>query len=276
MGYFYVLVGLGVVVLVALLVSLRGTLKRRLQLPYAADATLLTASQRAFKGVLERAMGAEHQIYAKVHAIDVIGLQPRLPRAQQDLALRRLGDRRFDFLICSKETTAILCAVNLSPRSRLRKQPPKNALDRICAAARLPFVRFRESDVYSVAEIEERIFAAMQARGVPPRADESASDETAAMLHTLSKAIDGQPPVSRSRPTREKSTGADAHRTASPPPAAIRQESTPQRRLKRRDPTLRDHDHHIVDDGPSFKIGGDLDEDRPVRPRRGESLGGHR
>ncbi|NEX22671.1 DUF2726 domain-containing protein [Thiorhodococcus mannitoliphagus] len=268
MGHFYFLLTLGVIVLAAFVLSLQRGIKRRLQLPYVLDEALFTAPQRAFKGVLERAVGKQYEIYGKVHAIDVIGLRARLSQREQALALSRVGDRRFDFLICSKETTAILCAVNLAPRSRLRKLAPKDALDRICAAAGLPFVRFRESAHYSVVDIEEQIFAAMQARGTRPEVEDIHLDEATTLLRDLSQAsVDEQrtprAALPRLAPVAPGARVAPARR----PSDGARRGSEP-RRPKRRAPTLGSHEHHVVDDGPSFKIDGELDDDRPQASRR--------
>ncbi|NEV64150.1 DUF2726 domain-containing protein [Thiorhodococcus minor] len=268
MGHFYFLLTLGAVVLVAFLLSVRRGVKRRLQLPYVLDPGLLRPSQRAFKAVLERALGKQHEIYVKVHAIDVIGLRPRLSRREQELALARLGDRRFDFLICSRETTAILCAVNLAPRSRLRKQPPRDALDRVCAAAGLPLVRFRESEHYSVVDIEEQIFSAMQAQGAAARGDAVSVEETDAALQDLSRAVIDEPRASGRRPPRLASAASGARSAlASRPAEGARGEAEP-RRPKRRAPTLGSHEPHVVEEGPSFRIDGDLDDDRALASRR--------
>ncbi|MBK1722901.1 DUF2726 domain-containing protein [Thiocystis violacea] len=261
MGHFYVLIGLGIVVSLAFLLSLRNSMKRRLRFPYVADETLFTAPERAFKGVLERAVGKEFLVYGRVRAIDVIGPRPRLSRRERERALERLGERCFDFLVCSRESTAILCAVKLAPRSRLRKLPPKDALDRICAAARLPFVRFRESDAYSVVDIEEQIFAAMQARGIRPRIDEIPADEAASVLHGLSSVIEAE---RRPEPVRPRPRSAPS--VTPPRQADSAQRPRPPKPVRRRDPVIQDH--HVLDEEPTFKIDGDLEDERPVRSHR--------
>ncbi|MBK1719584.1 DUF2726 domain-containing protein [Thiocystis violacea] len=265
MEHFYFLIGLGVLVLLAFILSLRASLKRGRRLPYVADKTLFSPTQRAFMAVLERAVGKEYRIHGKVRAADVIGLSSRLSRRDRERAYDRLGDRRFDFLICDGETTAIVCAVNLSPRSRLRKQAPRDGLDRICAAAGLPFVRFRESEVYSVVEIEEHVFAAMRARIAPSKLDDIPAEEAAPMLHALSQAIDDGRPASRAR-----SRQAVAERPRAPVPmtgAPTRPEPAPPSETpRRREPRIQDR--QVLDDEPVFKIDLDADEDEPVRARR--------
>lgn len=249
MEHFYFLIVLGVVVLLAVLLSLASTVKQRSRLPYRVDKHLFTAPQRAFKNALERALGQDYRIYAKIRVADIIGLSPRLSRRMQDRALERLGERRFDFIVCTAETDSILCAVNLAPRSRRRKPPRKDVLDRICAAAQLSFVRVREHDLYSIAEIEEEVFAAMRRRGGTPKIDEHAAEDTQSMLRDLSEVIDEERrPMHPIQPARA--------RVESRPTAPVR--------AQRREPIIQDH--QVVDEGPTFKFEADLDQLDPQRP----------
>ncbi len=268
MEHLYFLLGLGAVVLLAFILSLRRTLRSRFRLPYRADETLFTPSQRTFKAVLERAVGKDYRVYGRVRVADVIGLQARLSRREEERAQARLDERCFDFLICTPDVTAIACAVNLSPRSRLRKQLPRDSLDRICAAARLPFVRFRESDVYSLEEVEERIFAAMRARWTGARNEEIPLEDAATVLHELSSVIldKNEEHVDRSQTRR----AGVSRRKQRPLPAQARPAwSDPvQSRVKvRREPSILDRED--IDEGPDFRIDDDLEEDRAARIRRG-------
>ena len=266
MEHLYFLLGLGALVLLTFILSVRRSLKSRFRLPYVADATLLTASQRAFKAVLERAVGKEYRVYGRVRVADVIGLRPRLSRRERERALDRLEGRCFDFLVCAPDTTAIACAVNLVPRSRLRQQLPRDRLDRICAAAGLPFVRVRESDAYSVADIEERIFAAMQARWGVAGDAEIPLEDAAAVLHGLSAVMldQDEDPAGRATVRRTKSPSQPLR----PVPVPVRpahRDPFQSRVESRREPLIRARDD--IDEGPMFRIGDALDDDRAARTR---------
>lgn len=232
MGHFYFLLALAILVLAAFLLSLRSSLRRQFGLPYVVDETLFTPAQRAFKAALERAVGKDYVVYGRVRVADVVGLRPRLSRRDRERALDRLGERLFDFLVCRRDTMAIHCAVNLAPRSRLRRQPGRDVLNRICAAAGLPFVRFRETDVYSVVEIEEAVFAAVQARHAKAAGEEISIDGTDDMLQGLSSVI-----------RKERGDGGEA----APRP-------------RRQEPVILDDQD--VEEGPLFQI-GEAVEDRP-------------
>ena len=279
LGHLYFLVGLGAFAALALGVSLYRAVGRRYRLPYVVDSTLYSPGQLAFLAVLERALGRGYRVFGPVRALDAIDVRRRLDRRSRRRAWERLADRRFDFLICHAGTSAIACAVNLAPRSRIgRSKAPRDLLDDICAAAGLPLVRFREtqSHVYSVAEIEERVLAAIQAagRGLPedrPPEPESDADLEGfqgwggAVIVAEDRRAARRLPLRGARSQPGKSgMPAPAPRPspqAAPGPEPVRLESP------RLEPSLAGAAD--IDLGPSFSIDGDLeDEEHPPRKRQ--------
>lgn len=247
LGHLYFLLGLGAIAALALTVSLYRSIRRRYRLPYVADTALYSPGQMAFLAVLERALGPGYRVFGPVHAADAIEVRRRLDRRTRRRAWERLADRRFDFLVCHARSSAIACAVNLAPRSRvLGRGVPRDALDAICAAAGLPLIRFREAESYSVVEIEERVLCAIQAagRGLPPAPQaQPAHDPDAVVV-----ADDRQRPLALRRLVPPEA----------PPPAPL---------PPRLEPTLSGTGD--IDLGPSFRIDGDLEEEeRPPRRRR--------
>jgi hypothetical protein len=265
MQHFYFLLGLGAFAALAFLFSLFRLFRLRNRLPYRVDACLLSPPQRAFGAVLERAVGQGYRVYAKVRAADIIEVDRRLDRRARERAGEHLAEQVFDFVICTRETSGIVCAVNLASRSRLSRRPPKDRLDRICAAAKLPFVRFRESDVYSVVEIEEQVFSAMQTLRLHPLADEPSARETRAALQDLSDVI-----VDRVREPRRIKLQVPA---APPTPATDRAAPStpiPIKPRTRTEPRL--HLDEEIDVGPDVRMSEprievEFDSDRPKRAR---------
>ena len=265
MQHFYFLLGLGALAAVAFGFSLWRGLRQRNRLPYRVDAFLLSPPQRAFAAVLERAVGQDYRVYAKVRAADIIEVERRLDRRARERAAERLAEQVFDFVICTRESSAIACAVNLAARSRLSRRPPKNRLDRICAAAKLPFVRFRESDVYSVVEIEEQVFSAMQTIRVHPRAEELSAQDTRDALRDLSDVI-GEKVPERTRTKRSALPTLSTHSTEQAAPSA----PVPIKPGTHTEPRLHlDDDLDISPESrmPEPRIEVEFDEDRPRRAR---------
>lgn len=262
-GHFYVLLGLGVLVFLAFLWSLTRRLGRRHRLPYVIGPSLFSPAEQVFLPVLERAVGRGYRVYGKVRVADVLRVRPRTGAQARKRAVDRLSRHRFDFLVCTAETGTVACAVNLSPRSRIRRRPPRDALDRICAAARLPFVRFREGDRYSVVEIEEQVFGAMQAVRLSAKEPEPPREETEEALGSLSETISSEKgagqveakvrPWSRAAPARAKRSDPAIK------PDAGAHGATPDRAEPVLAPVLAaDAD---VDEGPKFRIEADVDLD---------------
>ena len=235
MEHLYFLLGLAAIVLLAFFLSLRRSLSKRFRFPYLADRTLFTPSQRAFQAVLEQSVGKTYRVYGRVRVADIIDVRPRIPRRDRERAYARLGEHCFDFVVCRPDTSAIACAINLVPRSRLRKSLPHDRLDHICAAAQLPFVRFRESEHYVLPDVQERIAAAMQRRVTGAKHDEIPFDEAADVLHQLSGEIRE---TEREPRLQSRRAPLSLHKPASA--------------------TVQDRDG--IDEGPVFKFDGELDD----------------
>lgn len=261
MGHFYLLLGLGALVSVALVVGIVQSLRRRNRLPFVADEQLFTPEQRAFQAVLERAVGNSYRVYGRVRAAELIGPRRGLARRGRERAYALLGDQVFDFLVCTTDTSAIGCAVTLAPRSRLSRRPPKDRLDRICEAAGLPLVRFRESDVYSVVEIEEQVFAAMHAVRIEAKAEEPPRRATREALDELAEVIvaddrrNGASGRRRIPKHGVKTKGANGQ----PAPRVIERPRT--------EPSLggTTDDHGDLDEGPAFHITSTIDDEPDER-----------
>jgi hypothetical protein len=268
LGFFYLLLMLGVWLLLALILRLHKQYGHSYRLPYEADTVLFTPGQLALLAVLERVLGRDYRVYGRVRVVDVIGLRPRprLNRAARRRAWARLGDRQFDFLVCMARTGTICCAVNLTPRPRPWSWPVRDSLEAICAAAGLPLVQLREGDVYAAPQLALRLREAMSVRlpapvPTPPPVqdpwDDAEDEETAeadAILSDLSEVLarEGLPPQLRS---------------VAPPPAAPVQAApaaTVAVEPTRVEPTLSSVGD--LDLGPEFRIDADLEDDE--QPRR--------
>jgi hypothetical protein len=134
----------------------------------------------------------------------------------------------------------------------------RDRLDRLCAAAGLPFVRLREADVYSVQDVAAAVLPAL-GRGVSPgRGPAIADREAGAALRDLAEVIGserrgtapGTPDLSRRRPD------VTAVSPASPAP------------LTRTEPKVSIHDD--IDLGPDLDLApfaADAVPERDVRRR---------
>lgn len=264
MGFFYFFLGLGGLLLLTLILTLKQHFERRARLPFVADETLFSPSQGLFLGVLEQAMGHGYRVFGRVRVAEVIGLQPRLDRDSRRRAYALLGDRQFDFLVCAAGTGAIVCAVNLEPRSRLGRWSTRDPLEQICAAAGLPFVRVREADDYVVAEVARRLREAIQALRPPvEKSMEPPRPAPGEAQYSLSEVAVEDEREPRLTPVHVRSGVVMPTSEVPPRPPTPPVESAP-----RRDPTLVMSGD--LDLGPAFHIDDSLivEDERPAWGRR--------
>lgn len=189
MQHLYALLGLTAVLLLLLLGNLWVWLRARARHPYRLDAVLLSPAQRVFLTQLERALGREYRVFARVAAAEIIEIDSRLDRRRRARAAERLEPHLFDFLICTRDTSTIVCAVKLEARAGWFRQPARRGLERLCAAVGLPILVFGEKEDASLTEIEARVFGAMNAMRVRHTRDEPSADEALAALRGLQHAM---------------------------------------------------------------------------------------
>ncbi|MCK7576355.1 MAG: DUF2726 domain-containing protein [Chromatiales bacterium] len=167
MGHFHVLIGLGGLVLLAVLIESARALGWRRPRPYVLHSPWLSAPERALLAVLEHVLGPDYRLLVRIRASELLDIAPRLGRRERERAADRLERYRFDVLICERETLIPRCAVHLAPRRLWRKTPGTDGLDRICRSVGLPLVRLIEQPHYAIAEVESRVREALSVSALP-------------------------------------------------------------------------------------------------------------
>ena len=91
-------------------------------------------------------MGDSHRVYGKVRLSDLVTLRRGTSRRALEQAQARIADLRIDFLVCSRESARVVCAVELVPAKGRRGG--NKALARACEALALPLVRVPAAESY--------------------------------------------------------------------------------------------------------------------------------
>lgn len=118
----------------------------------------LTHKEKMFQAVLEKAVGGQYQIFAKVPMAEVFEpAEGRSLRAQKR-ALKPLRNRMFDYVVCDLSGRKVVCAVELDDHSYDNKQFKKTDLfiEQLCQDANLPLLRVAPQNGYNLVEIIER------------------------------------------------------------------------------------------------------------------------
>ncbi|MBK1701546.1 hypothetical protein CKO22_11630 [Thiococcus pfennigii] len=168
MTFFYLLLGLAVLLLASAALAVWRLWRRQTLMPYRLEDGLFAPAEADLLAALDVAAGPGRRIFGKVLVEDVIGLERRVGRQLQARASARLAERRFDFLICDARTLRVLCAVDLvGDERRLFGARADATLARICRAAGLPLVTVTAAERYDPRELAEALAAAM----APPPAE---------------------------------------------------------------------------------------------------------
>lgn len=143
--------------------------------PYSKQPVLFSPAERSFLGVLDQAVGAEYRIFGKVRVADVVAPRNGLNASDRQKALNRVSAKHFDFVLCTTDDMAVVCAIELDDRShRARRRKERDLfLDGLCEAVALPLLRIPAQRGYSVPELKAKLLAAVGAESSPARKSET-------------------------------------------------------------------------------------------------------
>jgi hypothetical protein len=203
MTMFYLLLGLAALVTLALILSLRAAWRRRRSLPYTLGEALFSPEERVFLAALDEAVGDSHRVYGKVRLSDLVTLRRGTSRRALEQAQARIADLRIDFLVCSRESARVVCAVELIPAKG--RHGGNKALARACEALALPLVRVPAAESYPLKSLTDDVQTAMYApkvkapegrlRGGPADDGLSRTEEEQALSILAASIRDGEPLV---------------------------------------------------------------------------------
>lgn len=160
---------LAVLVLVGL--GLRAQRRRAGQQPYIRRPAVLAAPERALLSGLRYAAGEQAIVLVKVPLRNALAPRRTLRRGQQRKALARLGDRRFDFLLCAPDDTRPLVAVMIERDTEKRGRKSRQFIDDACAAAGLGLLRLDPEQRHSVESLHDALRYWLEPVSTDPRAD---------------------------------------------------------------------------------------------------------
>jgi hypothetical protein len=158
---FYLLLGLAALVTLLLVLALSAAWRRRRTLPYRLGEALFSPEERVFLAALDLAVGDSHRVYGKVRLSDLVTQRRGTGRRTLEQAQARIADLRIDFLVCSRESSRVVCAVELVPTKGRRSG--NKALARACEALALPLVRVPAAESYPLKALTEQVQTAMYA-----------------------------------------------------------------------------------------------------------------
>ncbi len=170
------------VLIVLAVIWLRERTSRSVGYPYARRERLLSPHGRHFLQVLDKIVGPDVRVFAKVRVTDVMRVTHPSGSGAFARALARIASQRFDFVLCDRDSLTVLCAVTLD---ELERRDPGEASfaqsfpAQMCRFAGLPLLRVIARREYDLKDLGDRVTEAVQ----HGRAHDPAADTSVTMAH---------------------------------------------------------------------------------------------
>ena len=126
---------------------------------YEAIPALLTPAERSFFGVLQQALGSDHQIFAKVRLADIVRPIHNPSRSGRQIAFNRITGKHVDFVLCDSSRLSVVGVVELDDRTheRFERGVRDSLVDSALADAGIPVLRVSARQSYSPTQIREQV-----------------------------------------------------------------------------------------------------------------------
>ena len=101
-------------------------------------------AELSFYHVLKVAVSEEYDIFAKVRLADLISVNKGMDRAEWGKAFNKIKAKHIDFILCHKNTSEIICAIELDDQShsQTKRQQRDEFVTKALEVTKIPFVRF--------------------------------------------------------------------------------------------------------------------------------------
>lgn len=132
-------------------------IKKRSNPVHSVDKST-SLNERMFLPVLEKAVGGQYEIIAKVLLSEVLEPAENLSKRAQRKALKSIQGRQFDFIVIDKQNRSVICAVELDEHKFDKKTFKKQDLylEDLCRRVGLPLMRVPSQRGYNLSELIER------------------------------------------------------------------------------------------------------------------------
>jgi ssDNA-binding Zn-finger/Zn-ribbon topoisomerase 1 len=138
--------------------------------PYRLKGPLFTVAERSFYGVLSLACADKAIVFGKVRIADILEPEAKLNKSQWQTAFNKISRKHFDYVVCEPNDLSILAVIELDDQSHnSKKQKERDALvEGACLKASLVLHRFKASNNYSVANIQQQVFPELAVSNASP------------------------------------------------------------------------------------------------------------
>lgn len=132
--------------------------------PYHKKKRLLSKAEQDFFKVLEMAVGDIYYIFPKIQLSNLLAINKEAKRERHKY-FYKIAQKSVDFVLCDKQITTPVLAVELNETPEKEKSPARLRHDQFIKkafkAANLPLLKIEAQESYDVQEIKEKILKAI-------------------------------------------------------------------------------------------------------------------
>lgn len=152
-----------IIVIVAAVLAIVGLKKTKRKpaniFPYQRQEKLFSNAERSFLGVLDKIVGGNFRVFAKVRLADILKVRGGVSASERQSAFNRISRKHVDFLITRKDDLSFAGVVELDDKSHNSKERQKRDefIDNAFEAAGIPVLHIKAQSGYSVEKIASEI-----------------------------------------------------------------------------------------------------------------------
>jgi len=132
-------------------------------LSYFAVPGIFSPAELSFYLILKQALSNEYEIFGKVRIADIIRPEKKLNHKLQKIALNRIAQKHFDYVICDPKTLSIIAVIELDDRSHNTEKAIRrdSFLNEVCKSAGIKLIRFKAKSGYQAQHVRDTINTAL-------------------------------------------------------------------------------------------------------------------
>ena len=156
MSWMFLIVLLAIVAIIVLSQTQHRSGKSKPDRPYEKITTLLSPAELSFYKVLVNVVANKTIVFSKTRICDVIKVKKGLSPSPHQGAFNKISSKHFDFVLCNKNDSSIICAIELNDKSHQSKKRRERDefLNFACSSAGLPLIVVKAKRNYTLDEIK--------------------------------------------------------------------------------------------------------------------------
>ncbi|SEP75397.1 Protein of unknown function [Ectothiorhodospira magna] len=157
---------------------------------YGKSGSVLNGEEKALFKALTEGLGADHHVFPKVMAANVLTLKPNPDQPLKEAARRRIAHEYFDFVLCKKSDQTVTCVLRMQAAGRgLTALHDSNVfLGSVCEQVELPYAVIPTRSGHEADTVKAQVEAAITANQARIQAKAKAKAEAKARAEAKRRA----------------------------------------------------------------------------------------